>query len=173
MAIHRGVKPLKTPYCRSGSSLFYALNFLGATHRGGHEKTVRQTSSILVASAMKDKNKQREFQRRWLAKRRHDFFHDKACVLCGSTEKLELDHIDRTLKKDHKVWSWSKKRRDEEIRKCQVLCKRCHIKKTNREKSEHVVHGTLGMYKSQSFKCRCVPCRKANATYEHKRRQSH
>lgn len=62
--------------------------------------------------------------------RRAAFFADKVCVKCGATEQLELDHIDRRQKKHHAIWSWSEKRREAEIAKCQVLCRECHIDKT-------------------------------------------
>lgn len=120
---------------------------------------------------MRNIKKQREFQRKWKAKRRADFFRGKKCVVCGSTERLELDHINRENKKDHKIWTWREERRNEEIRKCQVLCKKCHIQKTNREKGEHLKHGTVGMYKSRQYRCRCLPCKRANAQYEKQRRK--
>lgn len=59
----------------------------------------------------------------------------KSCVQCGECDpqKLQLDHIDmngKATEHDHKIWSWSKERREAEIAKCQVLCKDCHAKKT-------------------------------------------
>lgn len=78
----------------------------------------------------KDPDKQREYQRQWKAARRAEFFKDKVCVRCGSTKNLELDHIDRSTKVSHNIWSWSKKRREAEIEKCQVLCRDCHKAKS-------------------------------------------
>lgn len=55
------------------------------------------------------------------------------CVKCGSTERLECDHIDRTSKTGrdaHKVRSWSLARRVVELAKYQVLCHECHLTKT-------------------------------------------
>lgn len=57
------------------------------------------------------------------------------CVQCGSKEKLELDHIVRETKISHSVWSWKEERRNKELEKCQVLCKKCHSKKTAMENS--------------------------------------
>ena len=75
----------------------------------------------------KDKNKQREYTKNWIASRRKAWLKENdPCKNCGSWENLELDHIDPSKKVDHKVWSWSEKRRLEELSKCQVLCHRCH-----------------------------------------------
>jgi hypothetical protein len=83
----------------------------------------------------KDKEAQREYQRAWMRKRREEFFNNKVCVNCESSENLELDHIDPDIKIDHKIWSWSKARREEELTKCQVLCYICHLDKSRNEKS--------------------------------------
>jgi hypothetical protein len=79
----------------------------------------------------KDKEKQLEYQKNWMRKRRKSFFSDKECNHCGSTEDLELDHINRLTKITHNVWSWSEDRRNDELKKCQVLCNSCHTKKTS------------------------------------------
>ncbi|MEM1416560.1 MAG: HNH endonuclease [Myxococcota bacterium] len=65
-----------------------------------------------------------------MADRRARFFAGKSCVKCGSVERLELDHIDPAQKVTHSIWSWSQARREAEIAKCQVLCRRCHKRKT-------------------------------------------
>jgi 5-methylcytosine-specific restriction endonuclease McrA len=72
----------------------------------------------------------KDYQRDWLRRRREAHFKDKLCAHCGSTENLELDHIDPTQKVSHKMWGWSEERRNVELDKCQVLCKECHDKKT-------------------------------------------
>jgi hypothetical protein len=89
------------------------------------------------------------------------------CVQCGSTKRLEVDHIDPKEKVDHKVWSWSKERREAELAKCQVLCGTCHDKKTleQRPKTEH---GRLWMY--QKYRCRCELCRAAKRADDKARR---
>lgn len=84
------------------------------------------------------------------------------CVKCGSMEQLEVDHIDRTKKVDHKVWSWTEVRRLEELAKCQVLCRECHKKKTAVDMGYHQYkHGTRTMYNHGG--CRCSLCRAAFA----------
>lgn len=112
---------------------------------------------------------QREYQREWIAARRAEFFKDKKCVRCGSRESLELDHIDPSMKVDHKIWSWSQERRDEEIAKCQVLCKPCHVEKTGADIEPP--HGTNSRYTSKKWKCRCELCKWAHTALARRRRQ--
>lgn len=114
---------------------------------------------------MKTKELQREYQRLWMKKRRDEFFKDKSCVKCGSKDNLELDHIDQSLKKnkgDHRIWSWKESRRIEEIKKCQVLCRECHIEKTSIDNYGHkpYEHGTKQTYEAR--KCRCEQCKDWN-----------
>ena len=115
--------------------------------------------------------KKREYQRQWMAQRRAAYFADKACVKCGSTERLELDHIDPSAKATHAIWSWSKERQLEELAKCQVLCYSCHTEKTAADKrkmfEKHPDHGTIARYKKD---CRCEPCKEALREYWRKRR---
>lgn len=85
---------------------------------------------------MRDVIKHREYRRLWKAKRRADFFKDKKCVKCGSTERLELDHIDPSTKIHHNIWTWKLERRLSEIAKCQVLCHECHRLKTRQERAK-------------------------------------
>lgn len=108
----------------------------------------------------KDKEKQKEYSRQWVAKRKANWFAGKVCVVCGTTERLELDHIDPTLKESHSIWSWSEKRRAQELAKCQVLCYDHHLEKTVKalKARSAVTHGTLWMY--TYYKCRCDLCYK-------------
>lgn len=114
----------------------------------------------------KDREQQRKYQREWCMKRRQAFLQGKSCCQCGSTDHLEVDHIDPSQKISHRVWSWSATRREAELAKCQVLCHDCHLEKTRKEKSvlkdgSPVTHGTYCMYKDHG--CRCDECRAANA----------
>lgn len=104
----------------------------------------------------KNKEVQKAYQRLWIAKRRRDFFESKVCVICGSADELELDHIDPKTKITHAVWSWKESRRREELDKCQVLCVDCHMDKTIAQRPS-TDHGRGQMY--QKYKCRCVKCR--------------
>lgn len=85
----------------------------------------------------KDKEKQREYCRLWTQNRRKKWLSENGpCIKCGSWEKLEIDHIDRTQKWSHKIWSYSEEKRLLELAKCQVLCSDCHKKKTAIEVKE-------------------------------------
>jgi len=109
----------------------------------------------------------REYQRNWCQKQRLEFFTDKSCVMCGSSDNLELDHIDPDEKVSHRIWSFSLKRRDEELTKCQVLCNTCHKTKTKKFLSElftkPVQHGSRYAYKHHG--CRCELCSNFYTTY--------
>jgi 5-methylcytosine-specific restriction endonuclease McrA len=52
------------------------------------------------------------------------------CKQCASEENLELDHKNPEEKVSHSVWSWEPRRRELELKKCQVLCRNCHRVKT-------------------------------------------
>jgi hypothetical protein len=107
----------------------------------------------------KDPKKRREYQRLWVATRRAEFFAGKACNRCGSTDGLELDHVDPAMKVSHSIWSWSIERRAEEIAKCQVLCNGCHLKKTVNSRIP-IEHDGLTEYFYRRG-CRCEECKKA------------
>jgi len=121
----------------------------------------------------KDRDAQREYQRKWVANRRAEWFSDKSCIVCGSTDKLELDHIDASQKISHNIWSWSWERIEEEVAKCQVLCRYHHQIKTERVElvaylgREIRQHGTISMCFNG---CRCELCTKANTAKQQRRR---
>lgn len=109
----------------------------------------------------KDPAIQRAFQNKFLKERRDLWLASNGPCSCGSRIDLQVDHVDPSKKVDHKVWSWSEKRRAEELSKCQVLCKKCHRKKTNKDNNYGQIHGTYNSYKR--YCCRCAPCKKASA----------
>jgi 5-methylcytosine-specific restriction endonuclease McrA len=110
----------------------------------------------------KDPAKQKEYQRKWMLQRRRDFQKGRCCVQCGSTRQLEVDHIDPSTKVTHRVWAWSKKKREAELAKCQVLCKKCHATKSGNERRKEMVHGTRGAYRKG---CKCDLCRAVQREY--------
>lgn len=114
-----------------------------------------------------DPERQRAFQRERMARLRADWMSDNGpCAQCGSKRALEVDHIDPETKISHKVWSWSLKRREKELAKCQVLCHRCHVKKTRQELLRVRSHGTYQRYSNSSTRCRCIACKAASARHK-------
>lgn len=111
-------------------------------------------------------------KRRWRKLCTKLFFGEK-CSHCGVTKNLEFDHRDH----DTKVFNISTMlagRLDqliEELKKCQLLCRKCHAEKTVREKGQRLtkgrdVHGTLASYRY----CKCETCRAAKATHSREHR---
>lgn len=86
----------------------------------------------------KDINSKREFQRKWLLERRHEYFKDKSCAKCGSKENLELHHLDPKEKVSHRIWSWALNRRQTELDKCCALCRICHKLETKQQYKDKV-----------------------------------
>jgi hypothetical protein len=118
---------------------------------------------------MKTIEEQRAYQLGYITAIRKQWFEQNGpCVGCGSWERLELDHIDRTEKRTHRVWSLSKESREAELSKCQVLCEECHKAKTRAENTKPLVHGTANGYKGKG--CRCDECRKWNTDSHRERR---
>ena len=88
------------------------------------------------------------------------------CALCGSIENLEFDHIDPSTKIDcvTSMHSFSQKRFEAEIDKCQLLCSLCHKEKNLMDLnvvSAKTTHGTISSYRY----CKCDLCRKAKSLY--------
>lgn len=105
----------------------------------------------------------RAYGRRWARARRERWIRENGpCARCGSSERLEVDHIDPATKVSHRVWSWSRKRREAELAKCQVLCHECHTAKSAIAASSTSICGTTARYRAG---CRCVECRGAIARY--------
>lgn len=81
------------------------------------------------------------------------------CKLCSSTENLEFDHIKRDKTFTIAVaYNFSPERLQKELLKCQLLCRKCHQKKTNIDLGRNKpAHGTSGMYTNKG--CRCRKCK--------------
>lgn len=128
-------------------------------------KTNRERSRVLST------DRRVAYQRRWMAARRAEFFAGKSCEKCGSSDRLELDHLDPGQKEEHRIWSWSDDRRAAELAKCRVLCRDCHVKRHADERRKPLRHGTANAYKKRG--CRCVGCRAWNAKYKGDLRIAH
>lgn len=76
----------------------------------------------------------RNYQLTWMRNRREKWLQENGpCRHCGSWERLEVDHVDPSQKITNRVWSWAKEKREAELRKCQILCHACHLRKTAKE----------------------------------------
>jgi hypothetical protein len=119
--------------------------------------------------AYKDKEKQREFQKAWRTKRRLAYFEGKSCVVCGSTESLELDHIDPSQKKYNPaaIWGMSDDNPNKiaELAKCQVLCLVHHKEKTKQWHESNRSHGRSWY----AYGCRCDVCKEAQRLHNAQR----
>lgn len=116
----------------------------------------------------RDKEKQRKWQREHLARIRAEWLEANGpCSKCGSSEQLEVDHINPELKISHNVWSWKAERRAAELAKCQVLCNTCHKKKTAADRMPS--HGTDSRY--THYRCKCEPCLAAHRIANARRRE--
>jgi 5-methylcytosine-specific restriction endonuclease McrA len=115
----------------------------------------------------KDPDKQREYQNQWIKKRRLKWLEENGpCVKCGSSDDLQVDHIDPDKKFTHRIWSYGLKKRVAELENCQVLCVECHKGKTfvDRGFQRHGEHAYI------KKGCRCDECRAANALHSRKYR---
>lgn len=119
----------------------------------------------------KNKKTQNDYQNARMQRLRIAWLKDNGpCKKCGSSENLEVDHIDRTTKISHRVWSWSEQRRVAELAKCQVLCRACHINKTCDDLGERIlVHGTVG--RGYDRGCKCSACLGARAKQQREYRK--
>ena len=81
------------------------------------------------------------------------------CVVCGTSEYLELDHIDPATKAMPvgEMWSVSKDRYLAEIQKCQLLCRGHHIRKTIAERGQLLAKENHGTPRSYLY-CKCDLC---------------
>lgn len=92
------------------------------------------------------------------------------CVKCDSTANLEIDHKDpKTMK--YRLTGRFLTRRAEvvqaELKKCQLLCRKCHWDKTAKERGlKRSEHPSVSAYRN--YGCRCPGCRIANAEYQRK-----
>lgn len=107
----------------------------------------------------------KEYFREYYAARKGEYIARLGgkCVKCGSTDKLQFDHIDPLTKEFPigKLMNVSKAKAEFELAKCQLLCVPCHQAKTISDGRQgggwnkgNITHGSSG-YKQ---KCRCDIC---------------
>jgi hypothetical protein len=109
----------------------------------------------------------RLYQKEYVKKRRCEFMLNMGtCYFCGSDTNLEMHHVDPNKKESHNIFSWTDERIKNELDKCVVLCRDCHIKYHSLNRLLPQVHGEVYSYKR--YGCRCELCTKANT--ENKRK---
>lgn len=104
------------------------------------------------------------------------------CVMCGTDEKLEFDHVD--MQRDDPehcisvmISNLSNNARSydliiEELKKCQLLCSPCHFERTRLQFNyRQYIHGTTTCYRKMP--CRCEKCRTAHIEYLRSYRLKH
>ena len=82
-----------------------------------------------------NKEQHNEIQRRKIRERKKllvEMLGGK-CESCGTTKNLQFDHIDPTTKSFSIAKKYMSPVVFEEIKKCQLLCYECHLKKTSEE----------------------------------------
>ena len=84
------------------------------------------------------------------------------CVSCCAKDNLEFDHIDPKSKSFTLCKHMTKPMSEliSEAKKCQLLCKTCHNRKTHHKRI--VPHGGG---KRGKHGCKCIPCRNKNNEY--------
>lgn len=86
---------------------------------------------------MMNRKYHRDYSRKYYHKKMMEMFKSFGgkCKKCGSGRSLQFDHIDPRKKKFNisDFLSFSKHETLNELKKCQVLCKRCHLKKTSKD----------------------------------------
>lgn len=93
------------------------------------------------------------------------------CVVCGTLEDLEFDHIDERTKVANvsEIANWSLVKFLSEVDKCQLLCRTCHIRKPKQPKNEH------GGGRQGIAGCKCEKCitKRRETKWETKKLRQH
>jgi|GEM_PF-2811688 len=130
------------------------------------------------------KRDNKEFYNEYMRKYMLEKYHKKRakliellggkCMVCGSVNQLEFDHIDPNTKSFTiaQLNTMAYDKAVEECKKCQLLCKPCHNTKTILEKGFQEVkgkdiHGTISSYKY----CRCEICKNFYKEYNKNNRK--
>jgi len=101
------------------------------------------------------------------------------CIECAGIDNLEFDHINPSTKVASigDLLKHSEKRLLDELSKCQLLCKACHLNKSKKEgvftlepkNKGKWKHGTTTSYMYK--KCRCQECKSFYSVYKKQRRK--
>jgi len=108
----------------------------------------------------------KQYFREYYANRRAEYVQllGGHCVVCGTKEELEFDHVEPVNKKFEiaKLMNYSKEVVLAELSKCQLLCRECHLEKTKREGSLTKGENRHGTGKLPN--CLCALCKVARAS---------
>lgn len=119
------------------------------------------------------REERRKYQAEYRQRRRREAIEylGGACVVCGTTEDLEFNHMDPREKSFNLSKFWGTKAAFwEEVEKCNLLCTPHHKEETARQYATGELvswerptlpyaHGTERMYAKKG--CRCPDCREA------------
>ena len=111
---------------------------------------------------MKDSAYHRNYSRNYYHARKNEIINRLGgkCVKCGSCDSLEIHHIDYKSKSysiTKKILSIPFKKLDEELSKCELLCKECHKKETLKQFHERS-NGRGYVCKDGSIHPSCKAC---------------
>lgn len=104
----------------------------------------------------KDPAAKRANQKARFQGRREDFIQSRGgkCELDGSTDRLEVDHIDQALKTmdPREIWKMNPAdpRAIKELTNCRVLCHTCHIARSAQQTRERAEARRSGLEKLES-----------------------
>ena len=113
-----------------------------------------------------------EYHRLYYYKRRAKMiaYLGVSCAHCGSTDRLEFDHVDPALKSfdisDNMTLNNPEVRA--ELDKCQLLCRPCHEAKTAAEhRAAGFTHGSI--YGFMKVRCDCDECTSSKRAWNDER----
>lgn len=121
---------------------------------------------ILNPMTFKNKQEYNNYMKSYMREKYHKRMSDaknlfgNSCYICDSSDSLEFDHIDPDTKTFTigKMWSASESKFLEELSKCQLLCKKCHVEKHKSQKE-------CGTPQKYWLGCRCFSCTNANSIH--------
>ena len=109
----------------------------------------------------KNKEKQKEYQKNWIAKRKEEFLANKICIHCSSKNELTFVNVRNKGKKFS--LSYSIKNLAEKLNNALILCESCYIKYDLERKSKAATtHGKTNTGTYTTWKCMIERCYNPN-----------
>lgn len=105
-----------------------------------------------------------EYRMAWYHKKRGEYFADKCCAECGSTDRLYLLNLDPHKTNDdlRNIWSCKESIRQQLLANCTILCRDHWTRRRRPKEEEDRPHGDLRYaLKSRCYCLWCGPVRKA------------